>query len=100
MFQRNSAIRLAAIAAGFLVPTLAAKLARGSAGKAFRLASKKEPPKNPASAEVPWRDAILWTLVSGVVGALARLLARRSLPLLGLPAEGHDLEDEKEALLD
>ena len=36
-----------------------------------------EPPENPAARSVSWGEAIGWTLVTGVVVALMRLLAER-----------------------
>ena len=36
-----------------------------------------EPPGNPASAEVSWREAMLWALVTGAVLGVLRLVAQR-----------------------
>lgn len=45
--------------------------------QAWRLARDEEPPEDPGSRDVAWRDAILWTIATGVVIGLGRLLARR-----------------------
>lgn len=90
----DTLLRLGAIAAGFVLPALAARAARAGAGSAYRLATRREPPKNPASRDTDWAEALAWAAFAGVAGALARLVTRRSLPVLGLPAEGLDLEDE------
>jgi hypothetical protein len=37
----------------------------------------KAPPKNPAAADTSWGEAILWTAVIGMIGGIARLMARR-----------------------
>jgi hypothetical protein len=46
-------------------------------GRAWRLAKDEDPPEDPTSRDVEWRDAILWTIATGVVFGLGRLLARR-----------------------
>lgn len=40
-------------------------------------ATGKEPPANPEHPDVTWAEAIAWVSVSGVVVALARLVAQR-----------------------
>lgn len=45
---------------------------------AWKAAMGDDPPKNPAARDVPWRDAILWTVATGVVIGLGRLIAERS----------------------
>ena len=44
---------------------------------AWKLAMHDDPPLDPSSREVAWREAILWTVASGVVIGLGRLIARR-----------------------
>lgn len=41
------------------------------------LTNQKEPPKNPNSLAVNWRDALLWGAVSGLVFNLAKISAHR-----------------------
>jgi hypothetical protein len=43
----------------------------------WKLAMHEDPPLDPTSRDVPWRDAILWTVASGVAIGLGRLIARR-----------------------
>ncbi|GAA5508581.1 DUF4235 domain-containing protein [Novipirellula caenicola] len=38
----------------------------------------RDPPKNPTSREVAWRDALLWGAASGAVVGLARIASRRA----------------------
>lgn len=52
---------------------------RNGLEKAWKVAhAGEDPPKNPASWDVSWRDAILWTVATGVVIGLGRLIAERS----------------------
>ena len=50
---------------------------RGGLNKAWELATDEDPPQDPSSWDVSWRDAIAWTIATGVVMGLAGLLARR-----------------------
>ena len=45
---------------------------------AWQKAFDREPPKNPASSEVAWREAILWGAISGAFAGLARIVGRRA----------------------
>jgi hypothetical protein len=45
--------------------------------RGWKLAMHDDPPLDPSSREVSWRDAILWTIASGVAMGLGRLIARR-----------------------
>ena len=47
-----------------------------------------EPPRNPASRETDWSDAIAWAVASGVALGLARLLAARGTARLWEKATG------------
>jgi hypothetical protein len=38
---------------------------------------KEPPPEDPESVDVSWRDALIWAGASGLVIAVARLVARR-----------------------
>ena len=82
---------LTLVALGLLVPMIAARGARAVTGKGYSLITDEEPPQNPADPEVEWKDAIIWTIASGIVGSLARLAVRRMLAETSLPSEGHDL---------
>ena len=87
---------LVLVAVGILVPMIAARGARAVTGKGYSLLTSEDPPRNPASPEVEWKDAIVWTIVSGIVGGLARLAVRRALAESALPTEGDDMDDEME----
>ncbi len=86
------------IALGLVIPALAAKTARLVAGGGYKAITRDKPPKNPAHPDVEWRDAILWTVLSGAIGGLGRLAARRWLAGSSVPAEGYDLEEKAERL--
>ncbi|MCC9642035.1 DUF4235 domain-containing protein [Rhodopirellula sp. JC740] len=44
----------------------------------WRAALKRDPPKNPTSHEVAWREALLWGAVSGAIVGAARIASRRA----------------------
>ncbi len=87
---------LAVVGLGLLIPAIAARASRSLVGHGYKVITKHDPPRNPASHEVEWKDAIVWTLVTGMVGGLARLVARRLLVETDVPSEGYDLEAEAE----
>ena len=87
---------LVIIAIGIVVPMIAARGARAVTGKGYSLITDEDPPRNPADPDVEWKDALVWTVVSGITGALARLVVRRALAETSLPAEGDDMDDEME----
>ena len=43
----------------------------------WRAVTSKEPPDEPESLTIGWKDALLWTTVSAVAVGLAQLTARR-----------------------
>lgn len=45
--------------------------------QAWKLAKHEDPPLDPTSRDVTWRDAIIWTIASGVLFGLGSLIARR-----------------------
>ena len=55
----------------------AAAAARKALNTAWKAATGKEPPANPASPEVDMREALAWAAVSGTIVAVARMLATR-----------------------
>lgn len=63
------------------VSTIAAIAAGVAARKAVRaLWTKKfheEPPQNPASRDTAWQEALLWSVATGAVIGVTRMLARR-----------------------
>lgn len=51
--------------------------ARQLMNSGWKLVRRDEPPENPAARSVDWSDAIAWTVVTGVVVGLMRLVAER-----------------------
>lgn len=45
--------------------------------QAWKLAMHEDPPLDPSDRSVPWRQAILWTVATGALVGLGRLVARR-----------------------
>jgi hypothetical protein len=43
----------------------------------WRAVTSKDPPDEPESLSIGWKDALLWTTVSAVAVGLAQLTARR-----------------------
>jgi hypothetical protein len=86
------------IGIGFLVPMLAARAARTVAGRAYKLVTNEDPPKNPANPDVEWREALVWAAISGLVGGMSRLVARRWLAETMVPTEGDDMEEKIDEL--
>jgi Protein of unknown function (DUF4235) len=56
----------------------AALAARKAVEEAWRRRRGSDPPRNPAGHDTTWGQAILWSVVSGVVIGLARLVAERA----------------------
>lgn len=44
----------------------------------WKSALNRDPPKNPTSHEVEWREALLWGAVSGAIVGAARIASRRA----------------------
>ena len=84
---------------GFLVPMLAAFAARKAVGGGYRLITHEDPPKNPANLEVEWKEALIWAAVSGLVGGMSRLAARRWIAGTFIPSEGYDMDEEVEKII-
>jgi len=58
--------------------TLGAFAVRSGLEMAWKAAVGNDPPRNPAARDVPWRHAIAWTVATGVLIGLGRLLAERA----------------------
>jgi len=84
------------VAAGVLVPMVAARAARKVVGKGYEGITGEDAPYNPADPSVRWKDALVFTAATGVVGGVAKLLVNRMLAETAVPAKGLDLEDEME----
>lgn len=69
---------------------LAGVVVKAALTATWRKATKSEPPQNPDSPDVAWREAIVWTVASSVAVGIAGLVARRATAAL-LP-DGHHEE--------
>ncbi len=76
--ERNAGIEPAENALAFAVALGVTFLARNALQASWRTALNSDPPKNPASHEVAWREALLWGAVSGAVVGVARIASRRA----------------------
>lgn len=55
----------------------AAMFAKKGLNTAWKAATGKNPPANPADPDVEMREAVMWAVVSGTFIGLARMLAQR-----------------------
>ena len=62
----------------FAVAAGAGLVAREALQGSWRAALDREPPKNPASHQVDWKDALLWGALSGAIVGVARIASRRA----------------------
>ncbi len=53
-------------------------IARNALQAGWRTTLDRDPPKNPASPEVDWKDALLWGAVSGALVGIVRIASRRA----------------------
>lgn len=74
MFDRDRTMWLI-VAAG--AAALGGVLVRRALNQAWKVTMHKDPPLDPTSREVEWREAIMWTVAAGAVSGLGRLVARR-----------------------
>ena len=56
---------------------IGAKLARGVVNTGWQKTKGSEPPRNAASPDVEWREALLFAAVSGAVVGIARSMLQR-----------------------
>lgn len=56
---------------------LAGALVKKALEAGWKTAKHEDPPKNPAANDVSWKDAIIWTLATGVVVGLTKLLVKK-----------------------
>ena len=67
---------------GLLVAGLAAGsafLVRRILGYGWKKTMKTDPPKNPADRDVSLKEALVWTLLTGIIANLVRLVVRRNI---------------------
>jgi len=67
----------------------AAKLSRSVMDKTWAKTRGGEPPRNPATRETTWGEALQWAIASGVAVALARLVAARGAAAAWEKTTGH-----------
>ena len=60
-----------------LASVAAAVAARNTASAGWRRVTGRQPPTNPAAPDTSWRAALLWTMFTGALVGVARLVARR-----------------------
>lgn len=47
----------------------------------WKQSTDREPPKNPASRRVGWQEAFMYTIISGLLVSVTKLLIRRNVAL-------------------
>ncbi|NNC87144.1 MAG: DUF4235 domain-containing protein [Akkermansiaceae bacterium] len=90
--DRSTASTVALVGLGVLLPAVAAKASRSLVGSVYKAVRDEDPPVNPAAPRVGWKDAMVWTVVTGVAGGLVKLAVRRVLAGTTIPVKGDDLE--------
>ena len=78
---------------GILIPMAAARLARGAVGKGYERIASKPPPRDPSKSDVPWKEAIIWAVATGVTGGLTKLVSRRLLAPTPVPIDRQDQDE-------
>jgi hypothetical protein len=63
-------------------------VARKAVDTGWRAATGRKPPENPEHPDVRWSEAATWAVVSGVVVALSKLLAKRRIAATWRRASG------------
>ena len=66
----------------------AAVAVRNATSAVWKKRTGHEPPTNPADPDTDWGEAITWTLVTGALVGVARLVARRGAARVWEKAEG------------
>ncbi len=67
----------------------AAKVSRSVLDKTWAKTKGGEPPRNPATRETTWGEAVQWAVASGIAVAVARLLAARGAAAAWEKTTGH-----------
>lgn len=60
---------------------LSAFLVRRLVYSVWKMTTNREPPLNPASRKVSWQEALLFTVLTGVMASIARLVVMRNVSL-------------------
>ena len=72
-------LRYLAVTTGVVL--LAEHATRLAVTNGWRLVRGEDPPRNPERLDVTWKDAITWTMATGIAMSAAGLLARRGAAL-------------------
>ncbi len=75
--RRNAGISATESAIAFVAAIGATFIAREVIEAAWRTTLDRDPPKNPASREVAWKEALGWGAASGALVGIARIASRR-----------------------
>lgn len=75
--RRNAGIGMTESAVALAAAIGATFVARELLEATWRTTLDRDPPKNPASHEVAWKEAVLWGAVSGALVGVARIASRR-----------------------
>jgi len=67
---------------------IAAQAAEQVLTSSWRLATRRDPPDDPAYADVDWRSAVVWTVAAGSAVALARLVSRHGVGVAWMRVTG------------
>lgn len=67
----------------------AAALAKKGLNTAWKAATRRKPPENPADPDVELREAVAWALASGAFVGVARMLAQRRAASYYARSTGH-----------
>jgi len=68
---------------------LAAKVSRSVAEKVWVKTKGGDPPRNPASRQTTWGEAVGWAVATGVAAGVARLLTSRGMAGAWRRTTGH-----------
>ena len=75
MMSNSHKITYNLLAAGAAI--LAARIVRSGLEKGWERINKDVAPENPADPETSWKEAIVWSVATGVAVGVARMLAQR-----------------------
>lgn len=74
--ERNQGLSKTESVLAFVAALLAAFLARELLEAGWRRTLDRDPPKNPSSHDVAWREALTWGASSGALVGIARIAFR------------------------
>ena len=75
--ERNAGISATESAVTFVAAIGATFVVRERLESAWLSTLDRDPPKNPSSREVQWKEAMLWGAASGALVGIARIASRR-----------------------